>query len=351
MEVNKLLEVMHLAEKLKDTTRHCYTSKGRHESVAEHSWRICLMAYLVKDEFPEVDMDKVIRMCIIHDLGEAFTGDIPSFLKTEEDSNKEDEILFNWVATLPEPFKTEMKELYEEMIRLETMEAKVYKCMDKLEAVIQHNESDIKTWGGNEYKLNVNYANENVKFSPYLTELRETIRQETLRKIEESDVKIIYFDMDGVLADFNRGVRELLNMEPKPQGRFDPEYDDRLFNAIRNHKDFYAQLKPVDGALELFNEVRKKYDVEILTGIPKPERGVVEARDNKLGWIRKYLGDDIVVHTVLRKEKQNFVTGRNCFLIDDFDTNLKQWEKAGGTGIKFESARQCHSLLEENKIL
>ena len=118
MEVNKLLEVMHLAEKLKDATRHCYTSGGRHESVAEHSWRICLMAYLVKDEFPEVDMDKVIRMCIIHDLGEAFTGDIPSFLKTEEDSNKEDEILFNWVATLPEPFKTEMKELYEEMIRL-----------------------------------------------------------------------------------------------------------------------------------------------------------------------------------------------------------------------------------------
>ena len=82
MKAEELLKVMHLAEKLKDATRHCYTSGGRHESVAEHSWRITLLAYFVKDEFPEADMDRVIKMCLIHDLGEAFTGDIPSFLKT-----------------------------------------------------------------------------------------------------------------------------------------------------------------------------------------------------------------------------------------------------------------------------
>ena len=79
MEARALLDALHVAERLKDETRHCYTSGGRHESVAEHSWRIALMAFWMKDEFPDVDIDKVIRMCLIHDLGECFIGDIPTF--------------------------------------------------------------------------------------------------------------------------------------------------------------------------------------------------------------------------------------------------------------------------------
>ena len=86
MKPMELLAVLHTAERLKDTTRHCYTSQGRHESVAEHSWRVTLMAYLMRDEFPELDMDKVMQMCLIHDLGECFTGDIPSFEKTAADT-------------------------------------------------------------------------------------------------------------------------------------------------------------------------------------------------------------------------------------------------------------------------
>ena len=87
MEPRTLLEALTVAERLKDTTRHCYTRNGRHESVAEHSWMMTLMAFFMKDEFPEVDMDKVIKMCIIHDLGEAFTGDIPTFEKTDVEPN------------------------------------------------------------------------------------------------------------------------------------------------------------------------------------------------------------------------------------------------------------------------
>lgn len=88
MDPRALLNVLSVAERLKDATRHCYTSGGRHESVAEHSWRAALMAYFMKDEFPDADMDKVIKMCLIHDLGEAFTGDIPTFIKTLSDSKK-----------------------------------------------------------------------------------------------------------------------------------------------------------------------------------------------------------------------------------------------------------------------
>ncbi len=185
MEVNELLKIMHITEKLKDTTRHCYTTGGRHESVAEHSWRITLLAFFIKDEFPEADMDKVIKMCLIHDLGEIFTGDIPSFLKTEQDSKKEDQLLSDWIGSLPEPYASEMKALYSEMDALESVEAKIYKALDNMEAVIQHNESDISTWSDNEFELNLTYGNDKVEFSPFLKRFRDAIRQETINKIEK----------------------------------------------------------------------------------------------------------------------------------------------------------------------
>ena len=186
MEPRALLGALHIAERLKDTTRHCYTSGGRRESVAEHSWRITLMAYFVKDEFPEADMDKVIRMCLIHDLGECFTGDIPVFRKTQADEDTEERQLYAWVDTLPEPYRAEMRALYEEMAARETLEAKIYKALDNLEAVIQHNESDIKTWEDHEYELNMTYGDDKVAFSPYLQKLRQAIREDTIAKIEEA---------------------------------------------------------------------------------------------------------------------------------------------------------------------
>ena len=87
------------SERLKDTTCHCYTFNGRRESVAEHSWMLTLKAFLIKAEFPEADVDKVVRMCIIHDLGEAYTGDIPVFDKTEGNERTEEELLYAWVRT------------------------------------------------------------------------------------------------------------------------------------------------------------------------------------------------------------------------------------------------------------
>lgn len=187
MEVKKLLDALLVAERLKDTTRHCYTSKGRHESVAEHSWMMTLMAFFMKDEFPEADMDKVIRMCIIHDLGECFTGDISTFEKTENNEEAEEKLLYNWVASLPEEYATEMKRLYEEMAERKTLEAKIYKSIDSLEALIQHNISDISTWIPKEYDLNMTYADDKVAFSDYLKTLREAIREDTANKIMYKD--------------------------------------------------------------------------------------------------------------------------------------------------------------------
>ena len=101
MDVREYLEILHTAEKLKDATRHCTTSQGRTESVAEHSWRMSLMALLLHSEFADVNMDKVVKMCVIHDLGECFTGDIAAFIKTDDDRKTEDELLQRWVGSMP----------------------------------------------------------------------------------------------------------------------------------------------------------------------------------------------------------------------------------------------------------
>lgn len=191
MNTRDFLNILHIAERLKDTPRHCTTSKRRVESVAEHSWRVSLMASLLRSEFPDVDIDKVVNMCLIHDLGECFTGDIPTFEKTDQDRDTEDALLSKWVDILPREVSDYMKALYVEMDAQETKESKLYKALDKLEALIQHNESPIDTWSENEYELNKTYAFENVEFSEWLTELRKDILEDTMNKInsEKSDVE------------------------------------------------------------------------------------------------------------------------------------------------------------------
>ena len=189
MKPEKLIEVLSVAERLKDAVRHCYTSGGRRESVAEHSWRITLMAYFVSDEFPEADLLKIMKMCLIHDLGEAFTGDIPAFEKTDKDRKVENKKVEQLTDILPEPVRAEWKALFEEMEVMETQEARLYKSLDKLEALIQHNEADISTWIPLEYDLQMTYGNEECKFTEYIQRLRDEVRKDSKRKIEESKQK------------------------------------------------------------------------------------------------------------------------------------------------------------------
>ena len=183
MRPREYLEILHTAERLKDTLRHCTTAQGRPESVAEHSWRLALMALLLKEEFPGLEMQKVVNMCLIHDLGECFTGDIPTFQKTGAQRDAEDTLLRQWVRSLPEEVGKEWAALYAEMDAQESREAKVYKALDKLEALIQHNESPLATWADHELEFNKTYAFDAAAFSPWLTELRQEILRDTLDKI------------------------------------------------------------------------------------------------------------------------------------------------------------------------
>ena len=188
---SQFLSILQQAAKLKTTDRHCYTEADRKESVADHSWRIALMAMLLDGvpEFKDVDMNRVIRMCLIHDLGESFTGDIPTFRKTGDDAKTEDELLHAWVSGFPEPQREEWTGLLHEMEELATREAKLYKALDKLEALISHNESDISTWLPLEYELNLVYGEKEAAFSPYLSGLRAEMRRETEAMIEDAKAR------------------------------------------------------------------------------------------------------------------------------------------------------------------
>ena len=146
MEPKEFLAFLARLEKLKCNTRHSWTSSGRHESVAEHSWRLAMLALLLRDALPEVDMDKVLRMCLIHDVGEAVTGDIPSFQKTDANEETERQAIAELLSPLPDGLRGELTALFAEMDALATPEARVYKALDKLEVVVQHNEAPLDTW-------------------------------------------------------------------------------------------------------------------------------------------------------------------------------------------------------------
>ncbi len=189
MKQRELLDFLRKLECLKTSGRHSTTVGGVTETVAAHSWRLAVLALLILPEFPELDGNTLIRMCLIHDFGEAITGDIPSFLKTEEQELTEDNAVQTMLSALPEPQRGSIGALFAEMDAHKTAEARLYKALDKLEAVIQHNESDISTWLPLEYELQQTYAIENASEFPYLKELRALMLEDTLKKIENAQAK------------------------------------------------------------------------------------------------------------------------------------------------------------------
>ncbi|MBQ2729458.1 MAG: HD domain-containing protein [Clostridia bacterium] len=183
MEIRKYIEFLKIIEKLKCNTRHSWTSTGRQESVAEHSYRCAVMAMLCADEFPGLDMNKVIKMCLIHDFGEAVTGDIPAFLKTDDHEKTEDKAIESLCDMIPE---AGLLPLFEEMREMKTPEAKLCKAIDNLEAVISHNEADLSTWTPLEYELNLTYGEKNCEFSEWTKALRAELRKDSIEKIEQA---------------------------------------------------------------------------------------------------------------------------------------------------------------------
>ena len=188
MSPKEYLAIVHCIAGLKERTRHAWMKSGRQESVAEHSWRMALMAYFLRDEFPTVDLTRVLLMALLHDAGEVFTGDIPTFEKTDADRAREHELRDKWIDALPVPYAAEVRSLFAEMDAMETEEAKIVKALDRMEAVITHNEGDPHTWLPLEYNLQRTYGVKEAAFTPVLKELRAEVNRE----------------VDGVIAGLNK---------------------------------------------------------------------------------------------------------------------------------------------------
>lgn len=183
MDMVDFLRFLHDAEGLKRETRHSWLSDGRQESVAEHTWRLGLMAFVLEEEFSELDTNKIIKMLLIHDLSEAYVGDIPTFNKTEEDNAKEKLEIRKIVKPLPLILQEKILSLWDEFENQQTPESRVARALDKIEVLIQHNEADLSTWEPHEYDLNFGYAEEESKAHPVLRKLLMIVREEMKKKI------------------------------------------------------------------------------------------------------------------------------------------------------------------------
>lgn len=176
--MNFLIEI----EQLKNTMRQCWTSEGKQESVAEHTWRLCMMAMLFEKHLPEVNVTKLMKMCLIHDLAEIIDGDIPATMIVPDKSMKERKNLIILMKNLPQAMKEEILSLWDEYEGAQTNEAKAAKAMDKLETMMQHNQG-INPEDFN-FNFNLQYGKQYTNAVPVFKSMRALVDQATQENIE-----------------------------------------------------------------------------------------------------------------------------------------------------------------------
>ena len=180
-QLDGVLEFLREAERLKTVTRSGWTSQGQRESVAEHTWRLCLMAMLLYGDAPHVDLARLLRMCLVHDLGEALGGDVPAPQQqaSAPKAGQERADLVRLTQPLPESLREEILTLWDEYEAAATAEARIAKGLDKLETILQH------TQGRNpadfDYAFNLDYGRRYTAGDPLLEALRARLDAETAR--------------------------------------------------------------------------------------------------------------------------------------------------------------------------
>jgi putative hydrolases of HD superfamily len=181
MKPEELFKFYSEAYKLKLTLRHCWIGhEERAESVADHTWSLMMLAVVIQPHLKvEIDMLRLLKMLAFHDLGEIVDGDIPATIK--EGMNKEEvdaaerKGFQKIISTLTSELQEELMELWDEFAKGETPEALFANALDKAEAIMQHDLSDIDTWEDKEYQLNVNYKDHFFNFDPKIRELKDFI--------------------------------------------------------------------------------------------------------------------------------------------------------------------------------
>ena len=187
-----ILDFLRASERLKATHRSAYTSEGEQESVAEHSWRLCLMALVLAPEFPAVNFAKLVKICLIHDLAEAVGGDVPApeqarrqeagLATGKGDDERRDLMIL--LQPLPPALKAEITALWDEYEAAQSPEARLAKALDKLETIMQHTQG--KNPPGFDYRFNLGYGRNHTADQPLIANMRAILDAETERLAREA---------------------------------------------------------------------------------------------------------------------------------------------------------------------
>jgi putative hydrolase of HD superfamily len=180
-ELEGILAFLRAAERLKTVVRSGWTSAGQPESVAEHTWRLCLMAMLLYGGSRDIDLARLLRMCLVHDLGEALGGDVPAPEQQAgaPKAGQERADLLRLTAPLPAALRDDIVALWDESEAAATPEARLAKGLDKLETILQHTQG--KNPADFDYAINLAYGRRNTAGDPLLEALRARLDAETAR--------------------------------------------------------------------------------------------------------------------------------------------------------------------------
>jgi len=185
-DLQSRLAFIQAAEQLKTVLRCAYSSSGRQESTPEHTWRLCLMAMVFQDALGPLDFERVLKMCVIHDLGETLHGDIPATSQSLDNSKSDSERrdLIELMGPLPAALQAEFLALWDDYEQAASAEARAVKALDKLETIIQHNQ------GQNppdfDYAFNLTYGQKHTAAHPLLAQLRRIVDEQTRHRLAMS---------------------------------------------------------------------------------------------------------------------------------------------------------------------
>jgi hypothetical protein len=153
----------------------------------------------------------------------------------------------------------------------------------------------------------------------------------------------IYVDMDGTLTDFEKAF---LSIDGRSTKEIEKSGDDAFWSHVdKGGLSFWADMPWINGSKDLWNKI-KNLNPKILSS---PARRLPNSKIGKLIWVKRELGN---VPILFKRAREKYVYAKpNSILIDDLQKNIDAWNKAGGIGIKFESAKGVIKKLKDLGIV
>ena len=164
---------------------------------------------------------------------------------------------------------------------------------------------------------------------------------------EQSAVGEIYCDMDGVLVDIIGGLAKLYSIKDLNNRNFDSHIDPMKPRIDKEHPNLFAGLPWTKDGKQLWNYI-SKYEPNILSAHTNTWQP--NSKKDKMRWIEKNLRPlPKLSHILLRRHKAKYAVknGVPNILIDDWSKNIKEWEAAGGIGIKHRSTAETIAALKK----